>query len=383
MLWALLLSASVAFARGRNTPGEAEIARRDYRGAVARLEPLRDKGADEWYLLGEAYFQLNDKRQAHAAWRECLAINERLSRRQKWTFLFPPRARLSAQQKQRLKDEFEDRYRALNATIARSGELAARERRSEAARAEIEASRREADRRALERRSEAAGESARARQPQAERLAERAARVADNARRAPVAPPRSRPRPRGEGGGMLGYFIFGGIFLLIILAVLFGKPRRRDEEYYEVSYDDDRFGAGPFWYEGRRFYSNDEFYDAYGYHYTNRMYRDNYARWGRGQSPEELRADADHMRVEEEIDEAIRAQEELAEAAAEAGRDADYLEADAAEARLDADEIEAAVAEGDELAESFDDGHVFTDDEPADDQFADDQFTDDDPEGRN
>jgi tetratricopeptide (TPR) repeat protein len=89
-----LLETSSVEARKPGVAGEAEVKAGRFADAVSKLEAADLKGADEYYLLGKAYMGLGKKTEAFKAWTETLHINEGLSKRKKWTFLFPPKKRL-------------------------------------------------------------------------------------------------------------------------------------------------------------------------------------------------------------------------------------------------------------------------------------------------
>jgi hypothetical protein len=108
------------------------------------------------------------------------------------------------------------------------------------------------------------------------------------------------------------------------------------------------------------------------------MYRDNYDRWGTGQAYDEALDDDIHHDIDQ--------REDLYNAAAQEGYEADEMRADAEHYEQDAHELEQDINDGDEAAGFFNDGHEFGDDEFADDEahsdgydeeFADDEDYDD------
>ena len=94
-----LISIDHSQARKPGVVGEREVKAGRYDEAVSKLEAIELKNADEWYLLGRAYIRVGKKREAYQAWTEALHINEKLSKRKKWTFLFPPNKPLKGKQK--------------------------------------------------------------------------------------------------------------------------------------------------------------------------------------------------------------------------------------------------------------------------------------------
>lgn len=103
LLFLNLSSIEIVEARKPGVAGESEIKAGKFEAAANKLEALEIKNADEWYLLGKAYMGLGKKKEAYEAWTEALHINEKLSQRKKWTFLFPPNKPLKGAQKKNLK----------------------------------------------------------------------------------------------------------------------------------------------------------------------------------------------------------------------------------------------------------------------------------------
>jgi hypothetical protein len=333
------------------------------------------KGADEWYLLGKAYMGLGKKEEAYKAWTEAILINKKASKRKRWTFLFPPNKPLKGKQKKKLKEDFEDEYRELNAAVSRAKELKARDLKNKATRTDLDAKRVEVNATRKDAREEQLNKLAAAKSKtinSKQRMADRRARSGKRSRN-------TRP-VRRRGSSVWVLVIVGVIFGLIIVAVLFGRRRRgggRDVVYYDVGYDDHPFDRGAFYYQGHYFANQAAFYGMYGYYYTNSMYRDNYSRWGSGQAYDE--------RLDQEIQHDIHEREELYGEAAQAGYEADMMRADAGEMRVDADhmrqdavELEQEMSDGDAALAAFDEEDHFEDDEFEDDEFEDDgEFEDD------
>ena len=341
-----------AQARKPGVVGEAEIKARNYEAASSKLEAIDIKNADEWYLLGKAYMGLGQKQKAYEAWTEALHINEKLSKRKKWTFLFPPNKPLKGKQKKALKDDFEDEYKELNSIVSRMKKNEAKDLKNKAKRTRIDAKKRDAKEKQFNKMAAAKTKSINSKQ----RMADRKSKTRQRTRQT------RRPRS-GKNSSWLGLAFVGLIIGLIIFAVFFGKRGRRSSRsvrYYDVGYDDGRFMGGPFYYRGRYYGSGDMFYRDHGYYYTNRMYRDNYDRWGRGQAYDEALDDEIHHDIDE--------REDLYDAAAEEGYQADVMRADAEHYEQDAHELEQEIHEGDEAAGFFNDGHEFSDDEFADDE---------------
>ena len=362
-----LSSIDHSLARKPGVIGEREVKAGRYDEAISRLETVELKNADEWYLLGRAYMGVGKKREAYQAWTEALHINEKLSKRKKWTFLFPPNKPLKGKQKKRMKEDFEDEYKELNSMISRMKKTEAKGLKNKATRTRIDAKKKDAKEKQLNKMAAAKSKSIDSKQ----RMADRKSKTRQRTR-----PSRKVRRNGKSGSSWLGIAIFGLIIGLIIFAIFFGKRGRgrssRSVRYYDVGYDDDVFRRGPFYYRGRYYSSHDYFYRDHGYHYTNRMYRDNYDRWGSGQAYDEA--------LDDEIHDDIDHREELYNAAAQEGYEADELRADAEHYEQEAYELEQDINDGDEAAGFFDDGHEFEDDEFADDEaYSDggDEFEDD------
>lgn len=363
----LSLDTQNAHARRANIPGEADIKAGNNQAAIDKLSAIEAKDADEYYLLGRAYMNLGKRVEAHKAWTEALHINNEL-KRGKWKFLFPPNKPLKAKQKSKLKAEFEDEYRALGAAVKRLKTTQARDKVNLAKRTRIDAQKRDAKERQLNKAAAAKGKSIASKQKMADRKSKTQQKFTNT---------RSKRRTTSSGSPW-GFIIFGAIFLIIILAVVFGRRSGgggRRVTRYEVVYDDHPFDRGPFYYRGSYYRSHDHFYGAHGYYYTNRMYRDNYDRWGAGQRYDEALDDEIHQDIDE--------REELSMAAAEEGYQADVMRADADHYEQDAHELHQEIQDGDEAAAFFDDDHEFEDDEFSDDEgadeseFGDDEFSDD------
>jgi hypothetical protein len=342
------------WARKPGVAGEADVKSGNFDAAVAKLAAMEIKNADEWYLLGRAYMGLGQKAEAYQAWTEALHINEKLSKRKKWTFLFPPNKPLKGKQKKKIKEDFEDEYKELNATISRMKKMEARDLKNKAATTRIDAKKKDAKEKQLNKMAAAKTKTIDSKQ----RMADRKARTNKRTRQ-------SRRAGRSGRSSWLGLIVFGVIFGIIIYAIFFGRRgggrgRGRRVQYYDVGYDDNAFMGGPFYYRGRYYRDHNLFYRDHGYYYSNRMYRDNYDRWGRGEAYDEA-LDAD---IHHDIDE----REDLYNAAAEQGYEADVMRADAEHYEQDAHELEQEIGDGDEAAGFFNDSHEFEDDEFADDE---------------
>ena len=358
-LGTIALDATSAEARKPGVAGESDIKAGNFSAAVSKLEAIEAKNADEYYLLGKAYMGLGQKSDAFKAWTETLHINQGLSKRKKWTFLFPPRKRLKGSQKQRLKEDFEDEYKELKSAIARMKKNQARDLKNKAQRTRIDAKKKDAKEEQLNKMAAAKTKTIDSKQ----RMADRKAKSNQKRRRT------GATRTRTRSGSQMGMYIIGGIVLIILLAVIFGRRSsggetvvvrsggggRRHVQYYDVGYDDHPFRSGPFYYRGRYYDSHDRFHRDHGYYYTNRMYRDGYDRWGSGQHYDEA--------LDAEIHHDIDEREALYNDAAEEGYQADVMRADAEHYEQDAHEIHQEIADADEAAGFFDDGHEFADDE--------------------
>ena len=340
-----------AEARKPGVVGESEVASQKFDAAVSKLSALEIKNADEWYLLGKAYMGLGQKKEAYQAWTEALHVNEKLSKRKKWTFLFPPNKPLKGKQKKRLKEDFEDDYKELNAAVSRMKKTQARDLKNKASRTRIDAKKKDAKEKQYNKMAAAKTKTIDSKQ----RMADRKARSNQKKSR--------KPRRRSGSSSWIGIAFFGLIIGLIIFAVIFGKARRgggRSARYHDVGYDDEIFMDGPFYYRGRHYRSHNLFHREHGYYYTNRMYRDGYDRWGSGQAYDEALDDEIHHDIDE--------REDLYNAAAQEGYEADVMRADAEHYEQDAHELDQDIADGDEAAGFFNDDHEFADDEFADDE---------------
>ena len=356
-----VLDTSSVNARKPGVVGEAEIKAGRFEDAVSKLEAVEAKNADEFYLLGKAYMRLGKKKEALEAWTNAMHINEGLSKRKKWTFLFPPRKKLKGSQKQKIKDNFEDDYKELKSAVARMKNTQARDLKNKAQRTRIDAKKKDAKEKQLNKMAAAKTKTIDSKQ----RMADRKARSNQKRNRAGTS------RTRVRGGSSWGMYLIGGIVLLILIGLIFGRRSsgrgqtvvmhsgggagRHRTQFYDVGYDDHPFRSGPFYYRGRYYSSHDMFHRDHGYYYTNRMYRDGYDRWGSGQPYDEA--------LDAEIHHDIDEREDLYNAAADEGYQADVMRADAEHYEQDAHELQQEVADADEAAGFFDDGHEFADDE--------------------
>ena len=360
------VSLESVYARKPGVAGEAEVKAQRFDAAVSKLEAIEIKNADEWYLLGRAYMGAGKKREAYQAWTEALHINEKLTKRKKWTFLFPPNKPLKGKQKKRLKEDFEDEYKELNSMISRMKNTQAKDLKNKASRTRIDAKKKDAKEKQLNKMAAAKTKTISSKQ----RMADRKSKTRQNTHK-------NRRSSRSGGSSMIGKIVIGLIIGLVLFAIIFGKRSRsrsrRSAHFYDVGYDDDVFRDGPFYYRGRHYSSHDLFHRDHGYHYTNRMYRDNYDRWGTGQAYDEALDDDIHHDIDQ--------REDLYNAAAQEGYEADEMRADAEHYEQDAHELEQDINDGDEAAGFFNDGHEFGDDEFADDEAHsdgyDDEFADD------
>lgn len=370
----ILGSLGDAEARKPGVTGERQIASGQFDEAVRLLEAESLKGADEWYLLGQAYMNLGRKEDAYKAWTEAVLINKKASKRKKWTFLFPPNKNLKAKQKTKLKEDFEDDYRDLSGAVTRMKELKKRDLKNEASRTRIEAKRKDAKEEQLTKVADAKSKTISDKQRVADRRARSAQRSRNQTRRVPVQPPR-------KGGTWFGLLIVGLVIGFVFLALV-AIVRRGRGGGVVVYHDDDMYDRGPFYYEGHYFTSQDMFYDRYGYHYTNRMFRE-YGGQHRGRGRGGYDEHMDH-----EIMEDIHEREELYTEAAQQGYEADMMRADADHLDQDAHEIDQELGDADDALSAFDEDedHAFSDDEDygddddgGDDGYAsaDDEFEDD------
>ena len=364
LLFTLIFAISASWARKPNIPGERDLRKSNFAAAAQKLEKISAKGADEWYLLGRAYEGLGEKEKAHQAWTEALQIDKKSSKRKKWSFLFPPKKKLKAAQKRKYKERFEDDYKELQGVIARMKTKKVRDLKNKADRTRIDADRTRVDAKRKDAEEEKLTKKAKAKTltiNDKQRMADRKARSNQGRRNSGAMPVRTR-----RGGTSIWVWVIVGLFVgIFIIAILFGRRSGGDHYevvHYDVDYDDEPFMRGSFYYQGRHYGSHMDFYNQYGYYYTNRMYQDNYSRWGSGQVYDEA--------LDHEIREDIHEREELYHAAADAGYEADMLRADADDMDLDArtydqdaHEIEQDMHDAEEAEGFFDDGHEFSDDE--------------------
>ena len=388
-LGAALLSPLDAHARKPGVAGEKEVAAGKFADAVRILEADQLKGADEHYLLGRAYMGLGKKQEAYKSWTEALLIDKKNAEKKRWTFLFPPKP-LKGAEKQRLKEEFEEEYRELNAIISRAKTLDIRATQDKAARADIEAKREDAKEEQLTKKADARDKTIKDKQKMADRKAEFAAKTGARVPQTrPVPPPRPAGVP-GRGGFPLGY-VFIGLFVgLILMAILFGRRSSGGStvvvqgggggpyytgvgghrvQRFNPGYNDAPFGMGPFYYQGQYFANQGMFHSRYGHHYTNRMYMDNFDAWGRGQEWHGGHMGG-HMggrpqydeRLDQEIRHDMEEREHLYDQAADAGYEADMLRAQADDYRQDVVNMRHELSDGDDALSAFDDNRGFSDD---------------------
>ncbi len=352
----LLLGASVF--GGTVSPARTALDGGDAQKAIDLLKDAADKDAEQFYLLGKAYRETGDTKQAHAAWNECLQINKNLAKADKWKFLFPPNKPLKGSQKSALKSAFESEFRTLNAVILRGEKKLATSKTNEADRTKTGAKRLDAASKKLTKKANAKSEAIKDKQRIADRQATR------------------RPVRRRGGGLKIGGGVAAVILILIIGFFIFARPSGAvvDDGFhaapfgtrrFDVMHDDGIFSAGAFWYMGRYYPTERHYYMAHGHHYSNAMYMDNYDSYGMGQGRD---ASLDHE-LREDIDE----REYLREEAAEAGYEADVARADAEDLEQDAEEAEQRADEYEDSADSFDDDSEFSDDEGGEEEFEDDE----------
>lgn len=372
-----------AQARKPGVPGEQEVATGKFAEAARVLEAAQLKGADELYLLGRAYMGLGKKMDAYKAWTEALLIDKKNADKKRWTFLFPPKP-LKGAEKQRLKDEFEEEYRELNAIVSRSKTLEVRATEDKAARADIDAKRADAQAEQLTKKADAKDKTIEDKQRMADRKAEFAAKTAQK-----LPPPRPVPPPHQgvpvKGGFPWGYVIIGLFVGVFLIAILFGRPSRETVvvqgggggpyytgvgghrvQRFNPGYNDAPFGMGPFYYQGQYFANQAMFYNMYGHHYTNRMYMDHFDQWGHGQAWHGGHQMGGRPQYDERMDQEIRhdmqEREHLYEQAADAGYEADMLRAKADDYRQDAVNMRHELSDADEALSAFDDRRGFSDD---------------------
>ena len=103
-----------------------------------------------------------------------------------------------------------------------------------------------------------------------QRMADRKAR--SNQKRSRAGTTRTRVR----GGSSWGMYLIGGIVLLILIGIIFGRRSsgggqtvvmhsgggagRHRVQFYDVGFDDNPFRSGPFYHRGRYYGSHDMFY---------------------------------------------------------------------------------------------------------------------------
>jgi hypothetical protein len=290
-------------------------------------------------------------------------IVKNLSSKDKWDFLFPPGKSLTGAERTKIYSSFQDRFKQLASAGIRDAERTATAASAAAARTRTDATRKDAAASKLDRIADAKTENIASKQKQ-QALGKKTTK--------------KPAKPAKGGGGPMMWIVLLIFLAIIVIFVVFGKRSEDDDDFaparygsrrYGVGRDDAYFDSGPFWYEGRYYRSEAEYYSVNGHHYTNAMYLDNYDRWGRGQGRDAARDDELWQEIEERAD--------LREMAAEEADEADELRADAEDLDQDAAEAEAAA---DELAEALDVAEEepdFEDDDGAGDEPA---FEDDEPE---
>ncbi|MFT5129690.1 MAG: F0F1-type ATP synthase membrane subunit c/vacuolar-type H+-ATPase subunit K [Rhodothermales bacterium] len=114
------------------------------------------------------------------------------------------------------------------------------------------------------------------------------AQASDSAAESP-----SKPPAKGVSGGLI-LVVLIAVIVLIAMAMFGGddfEPAPVGTTRYEVDDDDEPFLMGDFWFEGIYFRSGQEYRNAKGHIYTNRMYNANFETWGIGQGRDVERDD--------------------------------------------------------------------------------------------
>lgn len=329
----------------------------NFQKTIQIVEGTQLKTAEDYYLIGQAYFETNDKIKAQAAWMKTIEQNKTANL--KWAFLFSPNKTLKAADKKQIYQDFMAQYKSLTAAVISLKKEQAKTASRDAARTKVDASRLDATAKNLDKKAEASSEKIQS---------QIALKKTQKSQKAPVR----------KSGGKMPMIIGVVILVLIILFFVFGRSSEVvyvDAEFgshhYSPGYDDGIFTMGPFWYKGRYYHDHHAYHSAHGSYYSNRMYSDNYDSYGRGQGRD--------MALDQEILSEIDERQELREDAADAALDADNLRADAEDLNLDAQEAQEDIAEMEESLESLEEEPDFSDDEEEPD-FEDDEPEEEEPE---
>jgi hypothetical protein len=339
-----------AFA-GTNSPARDALKKKDYNNVIKLLSDQDEKSAEEFYLLGQAYYTSGNRKMARESWNETIQIAKQLPKKGRWNFLFPPGKKLTKKQKKKRYDNFKSTFSQLKASGIRTAKNKAKDAKREAVRKDIEAKK-------LTKKANAATEAINSKN----RVAERQSRS-------------NRGRSPRRSSGAMGFIALILIIIIIVAVVMFIR-RRRDDDFeaagfgtnrYDVDYDDGYFSSGPFWYKGRYYHSQNHYHNEFGSYYSNRMYMDNYDSYGMGQG-------RDHE-LDNEIMENIEERQDMREEAADLEAEADLLEQDAEEALEEADELEKSgeVLDEEPEFEDDDDDEVEEEEDDDDEDFEDDE----------
>ncbi len=342
---------SIASFAGTKSSARTALNSGDNQKVISLLADATMKSAEDNYLLGKAYLNEGDKESAIRAWNECMQINKDLSKRQKWTFLFPPSKKLKGKQKSALKSDFEDEFKSLKAAYKRALKNQSKTALNDAARKKIDA-------RTITKKANAKTEAIKSKQ----RVADRQAKT-------------RRPVVRRRGMPVSVWVVIAIVVIIIIIVVM---SRRSDDEFeeagfgttrYSVDRDDSYFMSGAFWYMGSYFHSQDDYYRRHGSYYTNSMYLDNYDQYGSGQGRDSA--------LDNEILSDIDEREDMRNESADLEGEAEHLE-------QDAEENNDLIEELDDSADQFEEEDEFEDDaeEDEEEEFEDDEeeFEDDEEE---
>jgi hypothetical protein len=337
------------------SPARTALENGNYEKVANLVNGLELKTSEDYYLLGEALFNSGKKKSAHTAWTKC--IQQEIEGEKKYKFLFSPSKKLSAAEKKELYAAFKAKYKALNAAVIGGLKDTAKTATRTADQKEIDAKRKDAKSNSLTAKAKATGESIDSLQKQQGKTTKR------------------KKKTKGIRIGLLG----GTIIIIIIICIMIfarksGSKGSSSSNFnnagfgtrrYDVHGNDDYFESGSFWHRGNYYHNERDYYLETGHHYTNSMYLDNYDQYGLGQGRDEA--------LDTKIQQEIEKREDLSEAAADAGEQADNLRADAEELDNQADEANEDIEELCETAEALDDEPDFeVDEEPEEEEEDDD-----------
>lgn len=117
----ILFSATLSLTTyaGPNGLARRQLNKHNYNKVLSILNDQPVKDATSWYYIGEAHYQLDNIKEAHVAWQECLKSNNTLPSKNKWRFLshYQRKKQLSPSEKKKLRTAFLKKFQSLNTRI--------------------------------------------------------------------------------------------------------------------------------------------------------------------------------------------------------------------------------------------------------------------------